>query len=89
MKINLVQGGIFPIKDNLEVDSTGLSVAGTIQGEGKLIGTTCLFIRTSACNLRCAWLGADGQGSPCDTPYSSHKPEKNIMEIDDIIEIVI
>lgn len=89
MKINLVQGGIFPIKDNLEKDSTGLSVSGTLQGEGKLIGTTCLFIRTSACNLRCAWLGADGKGSPCDTPYSSHKPEKNIMEVDDIIEIVV
>ena len=89
MKINLVQGGIFPIKDALDKDSTGLSVAGTIQGEGKLIGTSCLFIRTSACNLRCAWLGADGKGSPCDTPYSSHKPEKNIMEIDDIIEVVV
>jgi 7-carboxy-7-deazaguanine synthase len=27
-------------------------------------------------------------GSPCDTPYSSHNPEKNKMEINDIIEIV-
>jgi 7-carboxy-7-deazaguanine synthase len=89
MKINLVENGIFPIKGNLKEDSTGLSFPGTIQGEGKLIGTSCLFIRTSACNLRCAWIGADGNGSLCDTPYSSHKPEKNIMEIDDIIEIVI
>jgi len=96
MKLNLVEGGIFPIiwdgKGNrlpVSEDGTGLNCSATIQGEGKLIGTSCLFIRTSACNLRCAWLGADGQGSPCDTPYSSHKPEKNIMEIDDIIEIVV
>ena len=88
MQINLVNGGIFPIKDNLENNSTGFKYSGTFQGEGKLIGTACLFIRTSACNLRCAWVGLDGMGSPCDTPYSSHNPEKNKMEIDDIIEIV-
>jgi 7-carboxy-7-deazaguanine synthase len=89
MKLNLVKGGIFPIKDNLENDSTGFQYSGTFQGEGKLTGTACLFIRTSACNLRCAWVGLDGKGSPCDTPYSSHNPEKNRMEVDDIIEVVI
>jgi len=89
MKLNLVQGGIFPIKDNLKEDSTGFQYSGTFQGEGKLTGTSCLFIRTSACNLRCAWIGLDGKGSPCDTPYSSHHPEKNRMEIDDIIKVVI
>jgi 7-carboxy-7-deazaguanine synthase len=89
MQINLVKGGIFPIKENLENDSTGFKYSGTFQGEGKLTGTACLFIRTSACNLRCAWVGLDGKGSPCDTPYSSHHPEKNKMEIDDIIDIVV
>lgn len=89
MKLNLVQGGIFPIKENLTNDSTGFKYSGTFQGEGKLTGTACLFIRTSACNLRCSWIGLDGKGSPCDTPYSSHKPEKNIMEVDDIIQIVL
>ena len=59
MKINLVQGGIFPIKDNLTKDSTGFKYSGTFQGEGKLTGTACLFIITSACNLRCAWVGLD------------------------------
>jgi 7-carboxy-7-deazaguanine synthase len=88
MKINLVKGGIFPIKENLTDDSTGFKYSGTFQGEGKLNGTACLFIRTSACNLRCAWVGLDGKGSPCDTPYSSHNPEKNMMDIDDIIKIV-
>lgn len=89
MKLNLVKGGIFPIKDNLENDSTGFKHSGTFQGEGKLTGTACLFIRTSACNLRCAWVGLDGNGSLCDTPYSSHNPEKNQMEVDDIIRIVL
>jgi 7-carboxy-7-deazaguanine synthase len=89
MKLNLVNGGIFPIKENLIEDSTGFKYSGTFQGEGKLTGTACLFIRTSACNLRCSWIGLDGKGSPCDTPYSSHKPEKNIMEVDDIIQIVL
>lgn len=90
MILNLVKGGIFPIKGNTEGDvSTGYKVSCTFQGEGKLIGTPCLFIRTSSCNLRCSWLGSDGNGSPCDTPYSSHKPEKNRMEVDEIVRIVV
>ena len=94
MIINLVQNGIFPISYdkegnplNQEMD-TGLNIPGTVQGEGKWIGTSCIFIRTTACNLRCAWVGVDGKGSPCDTPYSSHKPEKNKQEIKDVVAIV-
>lgn len=89
MKLNLVNGGIFPIKGKLNEDSTGFQYSGTFQGEGKLTGTACLFIRTSACNLRCAWVGLDGNGSLCDTPYSSHNPEKNQMDVDDIVKIVL
>ena len=88
MQINLVQGGIFPIFGKTDQDSTNFITAGTFQGEGKLTGTPCLFIRTSGCNLRCAWKGLDGKGSLCDTPYSSHNPEKNNMEIDEIVRIV-
>ena len=95
MKLNLVENGIFPIiydkNGNLlekPIGSTGMNVAGTYQGEGGLLGTPCLFIRLSGCNLRCAWVGLDGIGSPCDTPYSSHNAEKNQMEIEDIVDIV-
>lgn len=88
LKINLVQDGIFPLKGNTETDSTGFETTGTLQGEGKLLGTPCIFIRTSGCNLRCSWIGADGNGSPCDTPYSSHNPEKNMQTVGGVLATI-
>lgn len=89
VKINLVKNGIFPIiydkNGDLLPTASETGVIGTIQGEGKLVGTPCLFIRLSGCPLRCIWFDSEGEGSPCDSWYSSHKPEKNIMTVDDIV----
>jgi 7-carboxy-7-deazaguanine synthase len=55
----------------------------TIQGEGKRAGRLCTFIRTNFCNLRCAFK----DGGICDTPYTSHNPEKGkLMEVDDVLK---
>lgn len=76
-KITLANEGVFPIvkgKDGNDLPAapaTGIAVAGTIQGEGKLAGVPSLFIRFSSCNLRCIWQLPDGSFSRCDTPYAS------------------
>jgi len=51
----------------------------SIQGEGALIGTPSVFIRTSGCNLRCVW---------CDTPYTSWAPEGEERSLDSIVQEV-
>lgn len=93
MKINLVNNGVFPIikdKDGNLIEGipdTGMQIAGTLQGEGKLTNTPCLFIRLSQCNIRCIFASDEGV-VPCDTPYSSHNPEKNLVETQDVVDIV-
>jgi len=51
----------------------------SIQGEGALTGIPSVFIRTSGCNLRCAW---------CDTPYTSWAPEGEDVPLDRILDYV-
>lgn len=51
----------------------------SVQGEGELTGVPSIFIRTSGCNLRCAW---------CDTPYASWNPEGKEQSVAEILEEV-
>jgi 7-carboxy-7-deazaguanine synthase len=46
----------------------------SIQGESTHAGRPCVFVRLTACDLRCSW---------CDTPYAFHEGRK--MELDEVI----
>ena len=39
----------------------------SIQGESTHAGRPCVFVRLTACDLRCSW---------CDTPYAFHEGRK-------------
>lgn len=49
----------------------------SIQGESTHIGQPCVFVRLTACDLRCRW---------CDTPYAFHEGRK--MSVDEVLAAV-
>jgi len=49
----------------------------SIQGESTRAGQPCVFVRLTACDLRCSW---------CDTPYAFDEGRK--MSVDDVIAAV-
>jgi 7-carboxy-7-deazaguanine synthase len=46
----------------------------SIQGESTHAGRPCVFVRLTACDLRCSW---------CDTPYAFHEGRK--MDVDEVV----
>ena len=46
----------------------------SIQGESTHAGRPCVFVRLTACDLRCSW---------CDTPYAFHEGHK--VSVDDVV----
>ena len=49
----------------------------SIQGESTRAGRPCVFVRLTACDLRCSW---------CDTPYAFHEGRK--MSVDEVVRSV-
>jgi 7-carboxy-7-deazaguanine synthase len=43
----------------------------SIQGESTRVGRPCVFVRLTACDLRCSW---------CDTPYAFHEGAKQSLD---------
>jgi 7-carboxy-7-deazaguanine synthase len=94
-QIILSNEGVFPITRDKEgqllpnLPATGLNISGTIQGEGKLAGTSALFIRFASCNLRCIWELPNGKFSRCDTPYASFHSNNNIStNVREVVDLV-
>jgi 7-carboxy-7-deazaguanine synthase len=43
----------------------------SVQGESTYAGRPCVFVRLTACDLRCSW---------CDTPYAFHEGRKRTLD---------
>ena len=43
----------------------------SVQGESTFAGRPCVFVRLTACDLRCSW---------CDTPYAFHEGKKRSLD---------
>jgi len=63
-------GGTYNIQEMLTVNE----VFHSIQGESTHAGERCVFVRLTACDLRCSW---------CDTPYAFYEGRK--MSVEDVL----
>ena len=43
----------------------------SVQGESSYVGRPCVFVRLTACDLRCSW---------CDTPYAFYEGTKRSLD---------
>lgn len=59
------------------------------EGEGPWTGRLCAWARVSTCNLSCAWQNPDGSVTLCDTPYTSHKPSRHVVNAQHIYDFVM
>lgn len=50
----------------------------SIQGESSFAGRPCVFVRLTACDLRCTW---------CDSPYAFYEGRK--MSVDEVVQAVL
>src|SRR5499427_198407 len=78
-----VQGEAFGLPDDPEraarrvravVMLTVNEIFHSIQGESTHAGRPCVFVRLTACDLRCSW---------CDTPYAFYEGRK--MTVEDVV----
>jgi len=81
-----VQGEAFGLPDDPEraalrvravVMLTVNEIFHSIQGESTHAGRPCVFVRLTACDLRCSW---------CDTPYAFYEGRK--MTVDEVVAAV-
>jgi 7-carboxy-7-deazaguanine synthase len=49
----------------------------SVQGESTRAGVRCVFVRLTACDLRCSW---------CDTPYAFYEGRK--MSVQEVLDVV-